>query len=105
MNLIKTDIIMECIGDNTQSIFTEINRKCDSYWEEKEDKYPCVLEYMFDTPIAMMELLKIYIENDKLRRLVTADSFKMRSEKLKIQTSKKNKDIDDVKLPEYVYVF
>lgn len=105
MNLIEIDKILEFMDNNVETIFTEFNRECDSYWEEKKSNCPLVSEYMFDTPIEMMNLLKIYIENEKLQRQVTADAFKRRSEKLAARTANDKVNIEEVELPEYVYVF
>lgn len=97
---------IECMQDNTDSIFTEIDQECASYWEDKDEKNPCVLEYMFDTPVDMMGMMKIYIENEKLRRQVTADSFRQRAKLGEKQTNGYGaQETPDVALPEYVYVF
>lgn len=105
MNLIEADKIMECIGNDIQTIFSDIDKNCDSYWEEKNADFPCVLEYGFDTPVDMMNMLSVYIENEKLRKKITADSFKGHNEKLTVQASNEKVTEEEVKLPEYVYVF
>lgn len=105
MNLIEIDKIFEFMDNGAETIFTEFNKKCDSYWEEKETDYPLVSEYMFDTPVDMMDLLKIYIGNEKLQRQVTADAFKRHSEKLTVRVANDKVNMEEVELPEYVYVF
>ena len=99
------DRAMECMQDNTESIFSEINKECESYWEDNDKADPYVQEYMFHDPVDMISLMKLYIENEKLQRQITADSFKKRSGLLKEQLGADKQMAADVALPEYVYVF
>ena len=94
---------MTDIGENT--IFTKWEKERDSYWEEKDDRYPCILEYKFDTPADMMKLLKIYIEDERMLKMLVADSFKKRNEVQAERLDANDEKPEDVSLPEYVYVF
>lgn len=98
--------VTECMQDNTETIFTQIHEECESYWEDKDKDAPCVLEYMFNTPVDMMGLMSRYIENEKLRKQITADSFRKRTASQKKQSSENGqRETEGAELPEYVYVF
>lgn len=84
-------------------IFTRIDEKCESYWNEKE-KSAGVIEYCFETPMEMSELLNQYISNEELQKIIIVAAFKRKGNYI-TRKSGANTIKKEEKLPEFVYAF
>ena len=89
--------------ENPENIFTAIDETTDSYWEDKT-KSAEIMEYGFCTPAEMTELLRGFIEDEKLCRMIAAASFK-RIHSYSQKEKKEAKANEGQQLPEFVYVF
>lgn len=86
--------------EHPDNIFTQMNDEADTYWE-KEDIKEELVEYMFDTPAELIELVNEYVDDVELVNILVASAFKKRDFYRKIQ----NENEGDTMLPDYVYNF
>lgn len=86
--------------EHEEDIFSKIDYEAQSYWEE-ETTGAALTEYMFDTPVELSAFMKEYLDDDMLRNIVIAASFK------KKDSYRKSKDRNDMDrtVPDYVYNF
>ena len=103
MNLINDKEMLKGYGmENRENIFTAIDKTTDSYWDDKSESAG-VMKYGFDTPAEMTALLRDYIEDEKLRRIIVAASFKRIN--FCLHNEKNGGKAEEQPLPEFVYVF
>lgn len=103
MNLIDDKVrLKQYAVMHPEDIFTRIDEECKSYWNEKEQGLG-MIEYSFETPLEMSELLNQYITDSELQKIIIAASYKRKSNySIKKSDAKLSKE---EKLPEFVYAF
>lgn len=88
--------------EHPADIFTKIDEMADTYWNDKTENAG-VMEYCFETPIEMMELISKFIPDTDLQQIVVASAFKRKN--IYIDNSNNTEITDKEKLPEFVYAF
>ncbi|MBR1391648.1 MAG: hypothetical protein IJ567_09470 [Lachnospiraceae bacterium] len=93
--------LQEYACDSKANIFTEIDTEADTYWEDEKEQNALMQIYGFETPLELMNGLKMYI-NDDLNKIITAACFK--NQHVVMDTASNDNDAQN-QLPEYVYNF